>query len=450
MKQADWNTVCEEVRKGRMVQTHSAQVRPGDIFVALAGTRVHGTCFAAEAVQRGAVFIVTNDRSLQLPPEAALVYHENPAQALGELAVLYFQREKKQPRIVAVTGTNGKTTTAYLIEHLLLANRHQAGLIGTVVCRWPGHSQAASMTTPDCWTLHALLARMAENDVSCVSMEVSSHALAQQRLAGLRPEVAVFTNLTQDHLDYHQTMEAYFEAKLQLFQQDVLRVVNVDDPYGLRIADAFSCLRFTFAADTGRTDTLYGKVTRLDREGLCLECCYQGRKWTVRSRLVGLFNASNLLAAQGVGLALGFLPEQLDVFTDFSGAPGRLQRVLGTSLHVFVDYAHTPDALENVCSTLKQLDYGRLIVLFGCGGDRDRGKRPLMGAAVARYADRAIVTSDNPRHEDARQIIQDIVPGFEGFSEYICEPDRKKAIGLALDELGENDVLLIAGKCHEN
>ncbi len=307
MNHPDWNTVREEVKNGRMVRTHSAQVRAGDVFVALAGTRVNGAGFAAEAAEKGAAFIVTQDRSLDTFPDAAVVYHADPALALGELAALYFQRENKQPDIVAITGTNGKTTTAYLVEHLLLANKCQAGLVGTVVCRWPGHSEAASMTTPDCWTLHFLLSRMAEDDARYVSMEVSSHALAQKRLAGLRPRVAVFTNLTQDHLDYHQTMEAYFAAKQTLFQEpDVARVVNVDDSWGARIAESFPCLRFTFAPDVGRKDTLYGKVARLDRHGLCLECSYQGQKWTVTSPLVGQFNASNLLAAQGVGLTACF------------------------------------------------------------------------------------------------------------------------------------------------
>lgn len=444
-----WETVCKEAASGRAVRSHSGTVRQGDIFVALPGSRVDGSRFVSEADKNGAAFVVTSDRSVRTV-QARRVFVADPTEALGELAALYFQGKSRQPEIIAVTGTNGKTTTSFLLERLLTANEYSCGLIGTVVCRFKGYSENAAMTTPDCLTLHALLAKMAEVGTKYVGMEVSSHALEQNRLAGLMPKVAVFTNLTQDHLDYHGDMEHYFAAKLRLFQvKNILRVVNVDDPYGKLIAERFSCLCFTFA-EGERKNTLYGRIVRSDSSGLELECRFNGQKWTVRSPLVGAFNAANLLAVQGVGLVLGLKPEKLSVFDDFLGAPGRLQRVEGTPLHVFVDYAHTPDALENVCSTLKNLNYRRLFVLFGCGGNRDKGKRPLMAAAVSKYADKIFITSDNPRNEDKEAIIADILPGLGNFSAFVSEIDRKKAIFQALTELGGDDVLLIAGKGHED
>ncbi len=450
MKETTWETLCQEAASGRAVRSHSGLVQKGDIFVALLGSRVDGSRFVADADKNGAAFVLTSDRSVETK-QARRVLVADPTAALGELAALYFQGKSRQPEIIAITGTNGKTTTSFLLERLLTANAHSCGLIGTVACRFKGYSEDAAMTTPDCLTLHGLLAKMADTGTKYVSMEVSSHALDQNRLAGLTPKVAVFTNLTQDHLDYHGDMERYFAAKLRLFQtENILRVVNVDDPYGKRIAEQFPCLGFTFAASGEQKNTLYGRIARLDTGGLELECRFEGQKWTVRSPLVGAFNAANLLAVQGAGLALGLKPQELSVFDDFFGVPGRLQRVAGTPLHVFVDYAHTPDALENVCSTLKNLNYRRLFVLFGCGGNRDKGKRPLMAAAVSKYADRIFITSDNPRNEDKNAIIADILPGLGVFSAFVSEVDRKKAIFQALAELGSDDVLLIAGKGHED
>ena len=445
----EWDAVCKEAANGREVCSHSGKVQQGDIFVALPGSRVDGSRFAAEADKNGAAFVVTSDRSVRTV-QARRILVADPTAALGELAALSFQGKSRQPEIIAVTGTNGKTTTSFLIERLLTANEYSCGLIGTVVCRFKGYSENAVMTTPDCLTLHALLAKMAEVGTRYVSMEVSSHALDQNRLAGLTPKVAIFTNLTQDHLDYHGDMENYFAAKLRLFQaENILRVVNVDDPYGRRISELFPCMCFTFA-EGEQKNILYGRIVRLDNRGLELECRFDGQKWTVCSSLVGAFNAANLLAVQGAGLALGLKPKELSVFDDFWGVPGRLQRGEGTLLHVFVDYAHTPDALENVCSTLKNLNYRRLFVLFGCGGNRDKGKRPLMAAAVSKYADKIFITSDNPRNEDREAIIADILPGLGKFSAFVSEVDRKKAIFQALTELGSDDVLLIAGKGHED
>jgi UDP-N-acetylmuramoyl-L-alanyl-D-glutamate--2,6-diaminopimelate ligase len=316
------------------------------------------------------------------------------------------------------------------------------------------------MTTPDCWTLHQALAQMREDGVELVCMEVSSHALAQQRTAGLDFEVAVWTNLSQDHLDYHQDMEAYFQAKARLFTPGKPslrhRVINIDDAYGHRLYARCKGLAYSLEAEpAGQRQAggalLRGQVRACTRKGLELTMELDGQTWELQSGLVGRYNAANLLAAQGAGLCLGLRPKDLAVLRGFAGVPGRLERVGNRhELDIFVDYAHTPDALENVLSTLRALCRQRLIVVFGCGGDRDRSKRALMGQAVCRWADMAVLTSDNPRHEKPEAIMEDVRPGLAECPRVISDPDRRQAIGLALEWMRPGDVLLVAGKGHES
>ncbi|GFK93556.1 UDP-N-acetylmuramoyl-L-alanyl-D-glutamate--2, 6-diaminopimelate ligase [Fundidesulfovibrio magnetotacticus] len=441
---------------GLDVQADSRRVTPGGAFVAVRGVSVDGESFIPMALERGAAWIVASP-SAQLPAGSAarLAVVDDVPRALGLLAAARHGTERLPFRLAGVTGTNGKTTVTYLVEHLFARAGLRAGVLGTVEYRWPGHSQVASHTTPDCLTLHALLAEMARDGVQGAAMEVSSHALDQGRVEGLTFDAAALTNVTQDHLDYHGDMEAYFQAKRRFFTR-YLRdpsgaALNLDDASGRRLAGEFpQALGFTLTGQAAGGRVLSGRVLRSSGEGMELSMELEGRSWSFASPLIGAFNASNLLAAQALGLCLGLPDSAMSGLADCNGAPGRLERVPnGQGVHVFVDYAHTPDALENVLTALKVLDFTRVVALFGCGGNRDRSKRPLMAQAVARHADVAVLTSDNPRHEDPLAIIEDARPGLSGAARVIVEPDRRKAIALALEAAGKGGAALLAGKGHE-
>jgi UDP-N-acetylmuramoyl-L-alanyl-D-glutamate--2,6-diaminopimelate ligase len=458
MEAGQWKQLLNEAAQGKAIRTHSGKVQPGDIFIALPGEKVDGADFLPEALERGASWaVIPPFRAEATESDARILDHPDPRQALGELARVRYRTGERCASLIGITGTNGKTTVSYLLEHLLRENGFRVGVMGTISYRWQGHEEQAALTTPDCLTLHETLHRMDQSGAEAICMEVSSHALEQHRLAGISFDAALFLNLTQDHLDYHGDMEAYFQSKSRLFSEHLGKagraVVNMDDPYGQRLQREQGIERgFGLSSDcSGLAWCLQGRLLRADREGLRLEMASGEQSWHLQSRLIGAHNASNLLAAQAVGLLMGLRAEQLTALEAFRGVPGRLEWVANSqSLHVFVDYAHTPDALENVLLSLRGLDFGRVFVVFGCGGDRDRKKRPLMGRVVSRHADVAVLTSDNPRHEDPRSIMDDVLPGMDGRARVIEEADRRRAIGLALEELGPDDVLLIAGKGHED
>lgn len=454
-----WLELLDRVRAGLMVRTDSRLITPGEVFAAMpaAGDKRDG--FIADAVARGAEFVVADG---PVAPEvlggAALIERPDAPEALGELAKAYFKTGQAVMKIIGVTGTNGKTTTSYLIEHILASAGLKVGLLGTVAYRWPGFSLDASLTTPGCWQLHELFANMEKSDVDVAVMEVSSHALDQNRVAGLEFDAAVLTNVTQDHLDYHGDMETYFRAKSRLFHEcprpDKRCVLNWDDPYGRRLlADTHPSLGYGLTdAPLGDT-SLAGTILSCTGKGLRLRMSYKGKTWELDSPLVGAHNAQNLLAAQAACLSLGLSCKEVRRLSEFKGVPGRLERVDNDrGLPVFVDYAHTPDALVNVQKTLRALDFDRLITVFGCGGNRDRSKRPLMAKAVAEYADVAVLTSDNPRFEDPLAIMDDARPGLSQGGrtiETVEDPDRYRALCKAVGIMRPGDVLLVAGKGHE-
>ena len=448
-----WNRVVIESRQGRPVRSDSRKVGSGDIFVALSGTRDQGSRYIPEALDRGAAYVVSDNRALTEDRRA--VFHPHPPKALGDLARAHFGTDRLNLKVIAVTGTNGKTTTSYMLEHLFSSNGFKTGVLGTVNYRWPEVVLHSRTTTPDCLELHSMLARMDKDEVEIVCLEVSSHALDQERVAGIDIHVAVFSNLSQDHLDYHQDMQDYFLAKRKLFVRGSFNgfqgsVLNTDDPYGRLLADeAEKPLRYGLLEKF--TPELAGELLHCGAEGTRLKCRYQDNTWTLKSSLPGRHNALNLLSAQGAALCLGLKPRQFKCLEDMEKVPGRLERVSGPDgRNIFVDYAHTPDALKNVCQALKWLGFKRIVVLFGCGGDRDRGKRPLMGQAVAGYADVVVLTSDNPRSEDPEQIIREIIPGLEDHPCVYIDPDRGQAIRLGLSLLGSGEALLVAGKGHED
>ncbi|WP_035244263.1 UDP-N-acetylmuramoyl-L-alanyl-D-glutamate--2,6-diaminopimelate ligase [Desulfonatronovibrio hydrogenovorans] len=445
--------VIDRAAQGSRIRIHSDLVEQGEIFVALPGTKVDGARFIPDALKKGASWVITSHEQAARFKHEQVLGHPSPDQALGDLARAHYKTDRSDLKIIGITGTNGKTTTSYLLEHIFASNGYKTGVMGTISHRWAGMVLESGMTTPDCLTIHEVLSRMVQDGIQVVIMEVSSHALDQNRIAGIDFHAGVFTNLSQDHLDYHQDMEEYFRAKSRLFSaagaRDFKAIINADDEYGARLIKSLpSSMGFGLKAQPG-TD-LQGRLLQNDRTGLTLECSLGREEWSIRSPLSGRHNAFNLLAAQGAALALGLEPGQMSCLENSGQIPGRLEKIQNKlGLDVYVDYAHTPDALENVCSSLKALNPDRLLVLFGCGGNRDKSKRPAMARAVASHADVVFLTSDNPRDEEPLDIIEDVRPGLNGFRDVFVEPDRSLAITQAVEFMDPGDVLVVAGKGHE-
>ncbi len=451
--------LVEQVRTGLIgLHTDSRKVMPGDVFVAVPGTTVDGGDFIPDALGKGAGYVLCRERSLPVAAgDAWYVLHEEPQVALGILAAAKFNTATLPFPLVGVTGTNGKTTVTYLLEHLFNMAGKRAGVVGTVTNRWPGTELESKLTTPDCLKLHSLFSRMAAAQVDAAFMEVSSHALDQNRAAGLEFSGAILTNLTQDHLDYHGDMETYFAAKARLFttvpMQGKACVINVDDPYGRRLLpQVANGLGFTLHDQVVEgCRVLRGEILACTVDGLHLRMTLDGESWEITSPMVGHHNASNLLAVQAMGRSLGLSAADMRGLEDFNGVPGRLERVPNDKgIHAFVDYAHTPDALENVLSALRRVGFERIITVFGCGGDRDRRKRPLMAEAVCRHTDVAVLTSDNPRTEDPLAILQDVKPGLKDCAHVLIDADRRNGIAMAVAEARPGDCILVAGKGHED
>jgi UDP-N-acetylmuramoyl-L-alanyl-D-glutamate--2,6-diaminopimelate ligase len=431
------------------VAYRSTDVEPGAIFFCVAGAQLDGHDFASDAVARGAVAVVADrERDLDLPEGVAQVLVPSVRVAMGPISAAFFGRPADRMTVIGVTGTNGKTTTTYLLESVFRAAGMVPGVVGTTGVRIDGDPEYFPRTTPEAPDLHRLFARMHERGVRAVAMEVSSHGLHQHRVGGVRFACGVFTNLTQDHLDYHGDLEEYFRAKALLFTPRMAEraAVNWDSPQGRRLLQDIAVPAVTFGTSDGADLRADGVVT--DARG----SSFRVDGVEVRSRLRGQFNVSNCLAALAAARQVGIdLPVAARGIGELAGVPGRLEPVeAGQDFLVVVDYAHTPDSLENVLRAARPLARGRVIVAFGCGGDRDRGKRPLMGEAATRLGDLTIVTSDNPRSEDPEGIMAEIEPGARaGGGAYVLEPDRRVAIRLAIREARPGDVVVVAGKGHE-
>ena len=443
----------------------SRTVKPGDLFVAVAGLRQDGRRYIEDALARGAAAVVLEAPDLLEGRMTGRVLVPCSREALARLADAYFGHPSGALTVIGITGTNGKTTTSYLVDALLSARGQRTGLIGTVQYRVGAEVIPAGQTTPEAVELQSLLRRMVNAGVTAVAMEVSSHALTLSRVDGIDFDIAVFTNLTQDHLDFHATMDAYREAKRRLFallaagpKPGRSAVVNADDPAGVSMVAGLPLPTITYGI-RGRADVGPSRCTS-GAEGIRMSVRTPAGHLDIASPLVGEHNVMNLLAAVGVGVALGIAPEAIGrALGSVASIPGRFERVeAGQPFLVIVDYAHTPDALERTLETAQKLrgPGGRLAVVFGCGGDRDRGKRPLMGAIASRLADRVWITSDNPRSERPEAIIADIVAGIPAdrsgdpsLDRHETIPDRKAAIRSALAWAHAGDVVVIAGKGHE-
>jgi UDP-N-acetylmuramoyl-L-alanyl-D-glutamate--2,6-diaminopimelate ligase len=446
----------------------SRTVEPGTLFFCVPGQRSDGHEFADRAVERGATALVV-ERLLDV--HVTQVRVADARAAMASIAASFWDDPTSQLRVAGVTGTNGKTTTAFLIRHVLEAHGTRTGLLGTVKRIVGGVEEEVERTTPEAIDLQRTFRRMLEGGDAACAMEVSSHALALERTAGVRFAVAVFTNLTQDHLDFHADMEEYFLAKRSLFssaepdgsasgeswRRVETAVVNLDDPYGARLAaelrDAGDPPLLTFSPSGEEGADFRAVDVSFDATGSRFRCLAPGGEVGVRMPLPGHFNVENALAAIGACHALGVPADAAAAALASAGrVPGRFEPVdEGQPFAVLVDYAHTPDSLENALGAARELTEGRLIAVFGCGGDRDREKRPLMGAIAARLSDACVVTSDNPRSEEPKAIIAEILAGMTEFEtgEIEVEPDRRAAIALAFEAATPADTVVIAGKGHE-
>ena len=442
------------------VCTNSHACQEGDLFIGMPGTRVDGGEFWGSAMGQGAIAaVITPDAAQKQPPkdDECVIQTKDMIAACSAIAAAFNDYPATKLGMVGVTGTNGKTTTSHLIEYFLLQAQQPTAMLGTLYTRWQGYNLTASHTTPFAVELQSLLAAAVAAGNKFAVMEVSSHALAQGRVKACRFEVGVFTNLTQDHLDYHRDMEDYFQAKSLLFSDEYLQgraVINLDDEYGRRlIAQQQSDRLWTYSVNDSDADFY---TSQLDYQPTGVKGILHTPLGEIafNSPLVGQFNLANLLAAVATVLHLGVdLQSIADCLPNFVGVPGRMERVQISpeqDINVIVDYAHTPDSLENLLNAARPFISGKMICVFGCGGDRDRTKRPIMGKIAAQLADVAVVTSDNPRTENPEQILQDVVAGIPDQVEPLVIKDRAQAIATAIKNAQPGDGVLIAGKGHED
>ena len=442
----------------------SNKVKPGEAFCCIVGLKSDGHAYAQDAVNRGAsVLIVERALDLEGAQDVTFVLVSDSRKAMAHAAAQFYGNPSRDFSLVGITGTNGKTTTAYLVNSIARSLGNTTGLIGTVGILVDGEELPSEHTTPESCDLQQLFAQMCDAHCSVVTMEVSSHALALERTWDAHFAVTAFTNLTQDHLDYHKTFEAYFDAKRRLFSADypAKRVINIDSSWGERLlADVLEQGDEVITTGMAENADIYPVKIAYDVARTRMVLNVQGSVLEIEYPLVGRFNVENVMTAFGICLQLGFdMHDIAHALENVATVPGRIERVAleagqgserAQAISVYVDYAHTPDAVEKAIASVQQLSQGRTIVVFGCGGDRDATKRPLMGEK-ALAADYAVVTSDNPRTEDPAAIIEDILVGMRGHEDrFSVEPDRRSAIRAALALANPGDAVLIAGKGHED
>ncbi|MBE6852017.1 MAG: UDP-N-acetylmuramoyl-L-alanyl-D-glutamate--2,6-diaminopimelate ligase [Ruminococcus sp.] len=429
------------------ITDNSNNVKEGYVFVCVKGATFDGHTKAAEALSKGAAAVVT-ERDLGLSDQ---IITADTRKCYGKLCAKWFDHPERKMKFIGVTGTNGKTTMTNIIKKILMAGGHKVGLIGTIQNEIGDTVVQTKNTTPMAYEYMELLCRMAEEGCDTVVMEVSSFGLVQHRIGPTRFDISVFTNLTQDHLDYHKTMEEYYQAKKMLFDISDVSICNIDDEYGKRLFSELSTEKYSFSRK--QSADFSADNAELYSDGTAFVFSYSGKTYPVRMRMTGTFNIENMTAAMAALVRFGVSPEtMLQTIADYPGVKGRCEIIpTGRDFSVICDYAHTPDAVENILTSVKEYCHGRLICLLGCGGNRDRDKRPKMAKAAASYADLTIVTSDNPRNEDPELIIKDILAGFEGTNaEHIAVTDRREAIYKALSLAEKNDIIVLVGKGHED
>ena len=443
------------------ITLNSQNVEPGCLFIAIRGKVTDGHRYAAAAVKKGAAALLLEEVSEEIHGLGVPVAKTGDSRAAASIVASNFHdHPSRAMKVVGVTGTNGKTTVSHMIEAGWKTEGINTGLLGTIENRYMGKTEDASLTTPDPIAFMTILREMKDAGVTNVTLEVSSHALDLKRVDGCHFDAAIFTNLTQDHLDYHLTLEDYFRAKERFFSEileksekkEVFSIINADDPFANRISVPKKSQKITFSTKK-KDSVVFAENFMLDSGGIKATLASPWGKVELDSKLMGKYNLYNMMAAAGTLLSLGSSPGATGrALSELGRIPGRLERIESTSgIDVFVDYAHTPDALENVLECLKPFCSGKLITVVGCGGDRDRKKRPLMAAVGRRYSDMLIVTSDNPRTEDPEGIIADMTEGIEPQDPRVVTiTDREEAIKHAVNTAGRADTVLIAGKGHED
>lgn len=444
------------------IASDSREVKPGYIFVCIKGLNVDGHNYIDKAIANGATAIVVSEE-VNVPTDIAVIKVDNTREAMLKIAAAIYGDPSQKMRMIGVTGTNGKTTTTHIISHILQENGYKTGIIGTVNVNIAGKILPAHNTTPDAAELQSILNMMVAEKVDYCLMEVSSHALDLRRVSGIEFDEAVFTNLTQDHLDYHKSFENYFAAKAKLFAsvnaQDQYKnnkgnIINLDDEYGSKMLELCQYNTLTYAINSDAD--LKAINIEIDSKNTKFDLSYKNTIHSVKTSISGLFNVYNTLAAIGSCLLEGLnLEDIIRALSTFKAVPGRFELVEeGQPFAVVVDYAHTPDGLENILKTAKDIVENEIIVVFGCGGDRDATKRPIMGAIASKYADKIIVTSDNPRTEDPQKIVEQVATGVHDNlrlgSSYKVIVDRKMAIKEAINMAQRGDIVMIAGKGHED
>ena len=430
------------------VTDNTKKVCEGSLFVCVKGGSFDGHSAAEEMLEKGAAAVIT-ERDLGLGDRQIIV--ENSREFYGGLCAKWFDHPEKKLKLIGVTGTNGKTTITNVIKHILTSNGHKTGLIGTIQNEIGDEIVHTENTTPMAFDLMALFDRMVKAGCEYAVMEVSSFGLAQNRIGCSHFDVALFTNLTQDHLDYHKDMEDYFQAKKLLFKRCDTAICNADDEYGKRLFNEINCDKKTYGI-CGEAD-YYANSVKIKASGSSFWFCMGGKSYLVKSKMPGAFNVSNLTAAVAVCLNAGISIEKIIAsIENYCGVRGRCEVIpTNRDFAVICDYAHTPDAIENILSSVREYTESRLICLFGCGGNRDAGKRPKMAKAAAKFADKLIITSDNPRNENPDDIIKDVISGLDGLNvDYDVITDRKEAILHALKTAEKGDVIVLAGKGHED
>jgi UDP-N-acetylmuramoyl-L-alanyl-D-glutamate--2,6-diaminopimelate ligase len=449
----EYTGVPDAILKG--ITYDSRLVQPGDLFVAIKGVKADGSCYAKQAASKGAVAMASEQ---SIPPDFKIPYItvEDARRFLAEISRIFYQDPCSKLKLAGITGTKGKTTTTYLINSIYSHANIPACLVGTIGMKIKNQSYPSEHTTPESSDLLKFFHQAIEQGCTHGTLEISSHALALKRVFGAKFAVGVFMNLTHEHLDFHQDMESYFQAKTILFTPEngnrlETAAINTDDPFGQRLARMLHLPVLAFGFNNAADIRVLRWKSRANDSDLVLGTPLG--EIPLHSQLIGRPNAYNIMAAVGATIGLGFSREQIQSGIEaLAGVPGRMEQVKGgQDFQVIVDYAHTPDSLENLMNTLLQLPHRRLITVFGCGGDRDRTKRPIMGEIASRLSDFVIATSDNPRSEDPLAILQEIEPGLaSGQGDYTIEPDRRSAIKAAIAMASTEDIVAIAGKGHED
>lgn len=436
------------------IKYDSREIAEGDIFICIPGYNTDGHLYVDEAVKKGAVAVFAQ-KEVEVPNGVTFIKVSDTRSVMGDLAVKFYDNPTGKLHLLGVTGTNGKTTVTYLIKSIFEKAGYKVGLLGTITNMIGEMEMSAARTTPESPDLQKLLQRMVEEEVDYVAMEVTSHALKLKRVQGCNLKAGIFTNISWDHLDFHESLEEYVKEKTKLFEMlgssyGSYGVINYDDEYACLFESAANVLVTRYSINN--IGDFIAREVEVKAEGVSFLIEYPGGRISLNLKLTGLFSVYNSLAAFVVGYQEGIHPETMkSALESCTGVPGRFEKIdCGQDFTVIVDYAHSPISLENILEAAKTFSIGRIITVFGCGGDRDRNKRPLMGEIAGKLSDLTVVTSDNPRSEDPHKIIADIEPGIRNYSNnYEIELDRKKAIELALSRAEKDDLVIIAGKGHE-